>query len=171
MYAIRSYYGFWTGDAVNDGYFVPENANTGNNSVYYNLNDGTCQNTYEFNINVFPYTQVEVSGIEPVITSYSIHYTKLYEYGYGVGIDDLSIITGSFCSEPKGISFVNVKETSALIRWQQTGNDSFEAEYGVSGFVPGTGTRISNINDAFLQINGLDPWIEYDFYLRSYCSA
>lgn len=123
----------------------------------------------EFSENINDWTE-EVVVLPDASSDYYIAFSAKSGYGYGVGIDNLSITSGSFCSEPKGISFVNVKETSALIRWQQAGNVSFEAEYGISGFVPGTGTRISNISDAFLQINGLEPWVEYDFYLRAYCS-
>lgn len=83
--------GFWTGDAVNDGYFVPENANTGNNIVYYNLNDGICQSTYEFNINVFPYTQVEISGIEPsYCQNYGSVVAELYPSGGNISGTELS---------------------------------------------------------------------------------
>ncbi len=101
---------------------------------------------------------------------YYISFEAESGYGYGIGIDNLTIGTGIFCGEPKNISFVNIKETSALIRWTQQGNVSYEAEYGVNGFAHGTGTKISNISDNYLQLNNLYSWVGYDFYLRTYCS-
>ena len=90
--------------------------------------------------------------------------------GDGFGFDEVSIEEIS-CFPPANLSAVNVKADSATINWSNpAGNASFELEYGVSGFVPGTGISVltSNLSDT---LSGLMGNTKYDVYARGICGA
>ncbi len=59
--------GNWWGNAVVDGNFVPSLAILGENAVYYNFDNGVCENTYQYIVFVNPVTPAFISGLE---TSY-----------------------------------------------------------------------------------------------------
>ena len=61
---------------------------------------------------------------------------------------------------------------SAHIGWRQTYVSTYcRIEYGVEGFVRGTGTTIDNITTTDVTLNNLLPNTGYDVYLQSYCAA
>ena len=61
---------------------------------------------------------------------------------------------------------------SAHIGWRQTYVSTYcRIEYGVEGFVRGTGTAIDNITTTDVTLNNLMPNTGYDVYLQSYCAA
>lgn len=139
-------------------------------SVYYKLSENSewiLLSKYESNID---YWEEETVALPDASSDYYISFVGKSSYGYGIGIDDLSIVPGSDCGEPKDFNFVNIKETSALVRWQYSSNQTFEIEYGQQDFVLGTGERVSEIETNSLQINNLAAWINYEIYLRAYCN-
>ncbi len=112
----------------------------------------------------------EIIVLPDASSDYYISFVGKSGYGYGIGIDNLMIVSGSDCGEPKDFNFVNIKETSTLLRWQNTGDQTFELEYGQQGFVVGTGERISDIESNSFQLNNLTESVNYDIYLRAYCN-
>jgi len=69
----------------------------------------------------------------------------------------------------------SVSDTSADLTWEYFGNDCFTIEYGLAGFVQGTGvgaqsgTLDSNITSNY-SISGLSPNTSYDFYVENCCN-
>src|SRR6056300_203521 len=69
----------------------------------------------------------------------------------------------------------SVSDTSADLTWEYFGNDCFTIEYGLAGFVQGTGvgaqsgTLDSNITSNY-SISGLSPNTTYDFYVENCCN-
>ncbi|MES2411195.1 MAG: T9SS type A sorting domain-containing protein [Bacteroidota bacterium] len=47
---------------------------------------------------------------------------------------------------------------------------SYDIEYGVAGFVPGTGTVVNTTTNS-VTISGLTPSVTYEYYLRNNCGA
>ena len=68
-----------------------------------------------------------------------------------------------------------VTDTSANVAWKYFGNDCFNIEYGLVGFIQGTGvgsqsgTVDSNITSSYT-ISGLNPNTSYDFYVENCCN-
>ena len=68
-----------------------------------------------------------------------------------------------------------VTDTSANVAWKYFGNDCFNIEYGLAGFIQGTGvgsqsgTVDSNITSSYT-ISGLNPNTSYDFYVENCCN-
>ena len=69
----------------------------------------------------------------------------------------------------------NVTDTSADLAWSYTGNNSFNLEYGPTGFIQGTGTGaqagtlVSSITAPYT-LNGLSPNTTYDYYVENACN-
>jgi len=57
-----------------------------------------------------------------------------------------------------------------VLDWEGQGNNIFELEYGVTGFVPGTGTTLLNVTKPYT-LENLTPGTTYDFYVRKVCGS
>jgi len=86
-------------------------------------------------------------------------------------LDNVSIIGTSGCVPPIGISYSNVTTTTVDIGWASslTGN-TWEIEYGETGFVQGTGT-ILPLTTHSVTLTGLTGSTCYDFYVRTICAS
>ena len=84
----------------------------------------------------------------------------------------ISFTTLATCLEPINLDASNFTFSSATASWTPNGVAAeWEVEYGVSGFVP-TGTpSITAIIDTFVNIASLSSQTDYDFFVRSRCSA
>ena len=69
----------------------------------------------------------------------------------------------------------NTTDSSADLSWDYFGNDCFKIEYGLAGFIQGTGvgsqsgTLDSNITSTY-SLTGLNPNTSYDFYIENCCN-
>lgn len=70
---------------------------------------------------------------------------------------------------PPTISSVDPMGTSAIVNINSL-NDNFEIEYGIQGFVQGTGTSLTS-NSTSIEINNLTLAQNYDIYVRSLCDG
>lgn len=101
-------------------------------------------------------------------------------YGYGETEDyDVTIAAAPTCPSAGVMIGYTATETTATVTWQLgcSSSNSFNLEYGPTGFIPGTGTLLSNqlvtiTNDtaAFTFIN-LVGTTTYDFYYQAICGA
>lgn len=87
---------------------------------------------------------------------------------WGVTVDLLVNITFP-CIQPSNVNFVDVGYEYVVLDWEGQGDSNFELEYGVTGFVPGTGTTILNVTKPYT-LEGLTPGTTYDFYIRKKCA-
>jgi|GEM_PF-1052322 len=89
-----------------------------------------------------------------------------------------SSVTGPFsfttlaqvCDSIQGFALGTVDPTSATLQW--TGSpiyQSYQIEYGLSGFAPGSGTTIVNATNPTV-LTGLMPNTAYQAYVRGICS-
>lgn len=74
------------------------------------------------------------------------------------------------CLAPNKLIADNIKEFSARLNWTAGNSGNYELEYGLQGFIPGSGTRIS-VNQKPYLLNGLQSNTTYDVYLRSVCDS
>jgi len=79
------------------------------------------------------------------------------------------------CSQPQNIQFNDLTESSVEINWLDTNNttdsgNSYDIEYGLEGFDPGTGEVITGITGDSATITNLQTNVVYDFYIVSSCS-
>ncbi len=74
------------------------------------------------------------------------------------------------CNEPSLFtvsSFIN--GNTVRIDWDKASGDAWEVQYGINGFVLGTGITVNFTNTSSL-ISGLSDTISYQFYIRTKCA-
>ena len=90
--------------------------------------------------------------------------------GNMVEIDNVIFEDKNGCKEPINIHFTQITNNSALVEWDNTNGSLIEVEYGLQGFIQGTGVHLStNLNE--LNINGLLEASNYDFYFKTVCNV
>ncbi|MBN2777316.1 MAG: choice-of-anchor J domain-containing protein [Bacteroidales bacterium] len=140
-----------------------------NLTLYYR----TSLNSQWFELEVFENSIMEwekqVVVLPDACETYQIAFLAKSGYGYGIGLDNISISQGADCNEVKGFEFINIKESSIYCSWHENSAITYEIEYGALGFTFGEGTRISNININSTFINNLVSGVDYSLYIRSYC--
>ena len=76
------------------------------------------------------------------------------------------------CSEPINVQVLNYDNDQVTLSWESSSistPSNWEVEYGVSDFVPGTGTVVA-ANSSTFTVTNLTATTNYDFYVRSLCS-
>ena len=86
-------------------------------------------------------------------------------------IDDIRLmITPPICSVPENINILDIEDSSIEFAWEGNGLESgWNIEYGVAGFVLGTGIRIDHATSP-VTINNLAAHTTYDIYIQSICT-
>ena len=102
------------------------------------------------------------------------------EYGYGETEDyEVTITAAPACPSAGVMTGYTATETSATVTWQLgcSSSNTFNLEYGPSGFTPGTGTILSNQTvtvsngEASFTFTNLVGTTAYDFYYQAICGA
>lgn len=92
--------------------------------------------------------------------------------GSGIGplIGPFYFCTPPTCPAPTALGVVQASATSsgADVYWTTGGSSTWNIEYGLAGFVPGTGTMLTAYNDT-TTIPGLMAATCYEFYVRDSC--
>jgi gliding motility-associated-like protein len=90
-------------------------------------------------------------------------------------VDDVKLVLR--CTDPTVLGVNSISATGATLTWTNTATTTYEVEYGVSGFTPGTGTLITNITSTTtprsytIPAGTLSPSTDYQFYVRAICPA
>src|SRR5690606_16399597 len=71
------------------------------------------------------------------------------------------------CAAPSGLNVEGITLNSADISWVSNGS-SFNVQYGVTGFVLGTG-EIVEVSSTATTLTDLTPHTTYDFYVQQSC--
>lgn len=84
------------------------------------------------------------------------------------GNDDEMVAT---CNAVSNITANTITNNSATLTWENSNSTSiYEVEYGVSGFILGSGTSIS-VSETTINLTGLNANTTYDVYIQTVCSA
>ena len=108
---------------------------------------------------------VNYQGLGEYIALVSPNGVASYNY-----LDNVVVSVLPSCPDPLDATAYASSPTSAVLNWTSTGATGYEIEYGAAGFTLGSGTTIS-ANGSSATISGLVQNTEYNFYLRSKCSA
>jgi len=121
-------------------------------------------------------TTVTVSDTFAVLTGLTSD--QQYDYYVSGECSDASFspqVTGSFttlvaCAVPTNLSVVSLTDESVELTWNVPigGASTFDVEYGLTGFVPGTGTTVTAPPAV---ISGLSGSTTYDFYVIAQCGG
>ncbi|WP_274476462.1 fibronectin type III domain-containing protein, partial [Mangrovimonas aestuarii] len=76
------------------------------------------------------------------------------------------------CIEPNTLGASNVLTTSVDLTWAQGFSETmWNIEWGVAGFVQGSGTMVSGLTSTTYNENTLSPSTTYEFYVQADCGA
>ena len=107
----------------------------------------------------------ELSNYELTITAYCS------SVGGTATTQIITFTTPDACVEPTGLSTGATTGTSIEVSWTSGGATEFDLQYGLSGFVLGTGTVSSNLTSNTQVVGNLANETSYDFYVRDNCGA
>ena len=91
-----------------------------------------------------------------------------YNTGY---VDNIVLEEIPSCVRPSGLQVNGVTNTTITLSWTENGTaNSWEIEYGAPGFTLGSGTTVQATSNP-MTVTALSPATNYEFYVRSVCSA
>ena len=92
--------------------------------------------------------------------------------GGGVYLDNVVIDMMPTCKKPSNLTVQSATQTTVQLTWTEGGAaTSWNVEYGITGFTPGTGTIVSVQNTPTTTISGLMASTTYDFYVQADCGS
>ncbi|WP_395056468.1 fibronectin type III domain-containing protein [Flavobacterium sp.] len=167
---------FWA--TLNDVDYTQENQET------VNLVIGTVSNPLD--ISTFsPFTTISLKKRDYLGKEFIVDFSaytgsdKYFVFMHGdntgnssrIYIDNIQYDNIQPCIEPLNLNIKSVNSSQALIAWENTmSNPNLVLEYGLAGFLRGTGTiiTVNNVNEKL--ITGLQENTNYDYYLYTQCS-
>jgi len=76
------------------------------------------------------------------------------------------------CLSPNFLNAGNITPNSADLLWQAGGNEnSWNLEWGISGFTLGSGTLVNGLTSTNYSLNSLSNNTSYDFYVQAICDS
>lgn len=103
-------------------------------------------------------------------TSYQVYVRSNCTEDNSAWTGPVSFTTPYGCEQVTNIYANELNSESVEIAWSPAGSEeSWNIEYGLNGFIQGTGTVIENHPDNSLSISDLVPNADYDVYIQSYC--
>jgi len=89
--------------------------------------------------------------------------------GVSFNVGPINFTTTLDCEPPTDVLLENITASSVDVSWAAAPSAvSYIVEYGLIGFMPGTGTTITT-GDLFTTISGLDEITQYDVYVFADC--
>jgi len=92
-----------------------------------------------------------------------------------ISFDDFRLEEAPLCGTPTEVSTSDITSISVEISWTTGSNQNqWDAEIGLSGFTPGTGSSkasITSVSTNSWEPTGLTPNTAYDIYVRAQCNG
>ncbi|MBU0766000.1 MAG: choice-of-anchor J domain-containing protein, partial [Bacteroidetes bacterium] len=102
--------------------------------------------------------------------SYYIAFKGSEAYGYGVLVDSVVVKAGPSCPQPTMLNATAVSAGDADLSWTTGGAADWNIEWGLEGFIQGTGTFVTDVTNPYT-LSGLTAGTSYDFYVQDSCGA
>jgi len=77
---------------------------------------------------------------------------------------------GDVCLTPNALSATNVTNNSATLNWNAVSTATFDIEWGLPGFTPGTGIPVNGVTNPYV-LTGLGSNTAYSYFVRSVCGS
>lgn len=87
-----------------------------------------------------------------------------------ISIDDLQVMEKPACPKPQNLVANGVGADTIALSWLSGGANAWQLEFGLKGFIPGTGTIINVTSNPFV-LRNLGSATDYDIYVRDSCGA
>lgn len=120
--------------------------------------------------NAMLYGPFSFPGVNLTGARIAIRFTSA-AYNTSWNMDDFSVFIPQTCPVPTDVVFSDITSEGASVDWTVNGEETaWTVQYGVAGFVLGTGT-IENVTSRPFAITGLNEDTEYDVYVKAVCSS
>ncbi len=119
-----------------------------------------------------PYTEetVDLSNFTGAQFYLRFTFTTTSSSNTDLALDHIRVSACASCPDPLNFELLATTSSNAILYWDAPAPGyTYELEYGVSGFTPGTG-KVETTTPPHT-IFGLDPLTPYDFYLRTNCGS
>ncbi|MCQ2327480.1 MAG: fibronectin type III domain-containing protein, partial [Bacteroidales bacterium] len=104
--------------------------------------------------------------------TYQIMFKGVSNYGYGIGIDDLTIEEAPSCMAPNGLTTLGTTSTSATISWLGMESATYTVSYLAADAEEGTEPTVIegvSLEDGSYTIEGLEPSTQYVWTVATEC--
>ena len=81
------------------------------------------------------------------------------------------LISCQSCPAPLNLNASITSSTTADLSWQTNSTNPFNLEWGLSGFVQGSGNLVSNLSQSSYTLTSLTSNQAYDFYVQAVCDT
>jgi len=99
-----------------------------------------------------------------------IHVVANYVPWY-ISFDDLRLELTPSCPAPTALFTSDITDNTAVMNWTAGGTEpNWNVEYGLDGFVQGTGTLVANTSNPYTA-TGLSSGTMYDWYVQADCDG
>ena len=132
---------------------------------------GTCTALTCYTANDDTSAAQYLSTITFPVAAGTTYYIQWDNYWDGAGFDFDFIFTPISCLKVYNVNPpTNITDTSATLNWEASLSSpaSYDIEYGLTGFIQGTGTVINSATNS-VNLSGLISGNIYDYYVRSHC--
>ena len=92
---------------------------------------------------------------------------KTFDFNFSFAVVDCVAVNGAGVQAPTNVTVDSAQLNFAVGIGSPA---SYDIEYGVVGFVPGTGTVVNTTTNS-VTISGLTPSVTYEYYIRNNCGA
>ena len=112
--------------------------------------------------------QLDSVALPSASSTYQIAFEGFGDYGYGVGLDDVTVYdpSGSACTPPTNLAVSNIQNTSATISWIPSGTES---QWQVR--LEATGTPVDVSSTTYTFPSTLTPATHYTYFVRANCGT
>jgi hypothetical protein len=134
---------------------------------------GNCSNLVCYKNNDDTSTSVYLSTLTFPVLAGITYYIQWDNYWDNSGFDFEFTFAPISCLKIYNVyPASNLTDTTATINWEasQSNPVSYDVEYGVSGFIQGTGTIVTTATSSIV-LTGLLAGTIYDYYIRSNCDT
>jgi hypothetical protein len=123
-------------------------------------------------VNVLTTPMTSVTGLTGG-TSYDFYVQAVCGSGDSAQwVGPYNFVTIPTCPVPTNLTAINISQTAANLMWQAGGSEtSWNVEYGMAGFTPGTGTMVTGTSNNPYYATGLSTGTDYEFYVQAFCGA
>lgn len=141
-------------------------------TIYYKTSTaGVWTYLASYTSSVGTWTPISIN-LPNLSNDYYIAFEGYSGYGYGITLDDVVVDAPPACPDPSILTATSITSSSANLGWMENGSaNTWNVEWGATGFTQGTGTMVTGTTNNPEPITGLATETTYDFYVQADCGG
>ncbi len=127
----------------------------------------TGANNLDYTLNVLNATQTNITGLQEN-GQYTFAVRSLCDEENTSDWASIQFTMPTICTVPANFQVAEVGQTTAKLVWSPGYATAWTVEYGPQGFTLGGGTQV-NVEETTALLTGLNPYTQYDAYVKADC--